>query len=266
MQKQTLRATSLCALILIFGACSGSATKSSTPPTNPTPAIVINAPVPVSPADGTSSVGWPTLTVTNSTRTGSTGAITYRFDISAASDFSSLLDTSGAIPEGGGQTSYTSTKTPLPADQATLYWRAVAIDSQNAIQSPPSATRSFQESNPPSKAAQIAQQQGRVLWSGPVPPGDPGHAKMGNGWDIRNLVSFDGVPFLSPELDELQIFDCMDRGMSPQQAIDWLHGHGYSTQAVWYADTGSGIGVIGFPHQYIAFTGGQWDMTTRVGA
>lgn len=268
MQMKLIRATSVSVLVLVLGACSGGVTKTSTPtsPTGPTTAvIVINAPVPASPSDGAAAVGWPTLTVNNATRSGPAGTLVYRFDLATGPDFANITVTS-SVPEGAGQTSFTPAVTPLPADQSVLYWRAVAIDPQNAVQSPPSTTQSFKENNPPSLAAQIATQQGRALWSGAIPPGDPGHATMGNGWGVATLVSFDGAVFLSPELDELQIFDCMDRGMSPQAAIDWLHGHGYSTQAVFYPDTGSGIPVIGFPHQYIAFVNGRWDMTLRAGA
>lgn len=264
MKTATIRATSVCALILLLGACSGSATKTATPttPTGPTtPSIVINAPTPAGPSDGTSSVGWPTLTVNNAVRTGAAGTITYRFDISTTSDFTNIIVTA-SVSEGAGQTSFTPNVTPLPADQTTLYWRAVAIDAQNAVQSPASATQSFKESNPPTKAAQIAAQQGVTLWSGVVPPGTPGQATMGNGWGVGNLVSFDGVKFLSPTLDELQVFDCMDRGMQPQQAIDWMHSHGYPTPAAWFPD----VAVIGFAHQYIALIGGRWDMVLRAGA
>src|SRR5262249_49572559 len=155
---------------------------------------------------------------------------------------------------------------PLPADQTTLYWRAVAIDSQSAVQSPASKTQTFKENNPPTKAAQIAQQQGRTLWSGAVPPGTPGHAVMGNGWDVGTRTSFDGVTFLSPDVDALQWFDCVDRGMAPQAALDWMRANGYSTQAVFYPDTGSGIPVVGFPHQYIALESGIWEMVLRAGA
>jgi hypothetical protein len=261
MQIQTLRLAGVCVLVFALGACSSSATKTSTPTAPTTPTIAINAPTPVSPADGTSAVGWPTFTVNNSTHTGPTGPLTYRFDVSTASDFSNIIATA-VVQEGSGQTSFTP-QVATPQDQATLYWRAVAIDSQNAVQSPPSATQSFKESNP-SKAAQIAAQQGITLWSGAAPSGTPGQAQMGNGWGVGQLVSFDGVAFLSPTLDELQIFDCMDRGMSAQQAIDFLHSHGYSTQAVSYPDVGGG--VIGFPHQYLAFEGGRWDMVLRAGA
>jgi len=264
MKTVTIRAIGVSALAFAFVACSGSVTKTSTPTAPTTPTISINAPVPASPSDGTAATGWPTLTVNNATHTGSVGTLTYRFDVSTTSDFSNIIAT-GSVVEGAGQTSYTPNVTPLPADQTTLYWRAVAIDSQSAIQSPPSATQSFKESNPPSKAAQIAASQGRTLWSGAVPPGDAGHAVMGDGWGVGNVVSFDGVAFLSPELEELQIFDCLDHGMQPQQAIDWLRAHGYSTQAASYI-VGAGIPVIGFPHHYIAFTNGRWDMTLRAGA
>jgi hypothetical protein len=264
MQKQTIRAASVCVLVFALG-CSGSATKTSTPTTPTAPTIAINAPMPASPSDGTSAVGWPTLTVNNATHTGPVGPISYRFDVSTASDFTNII-TTALVQEGSGQTSFTPQVLPLPADQATLYWRAVAIDSQNAVQSPPSTTQTFKENNPPTKAAQIAQQQGRTLWSGAVPPGTPGQARMGNGWEVVNRVSFDGVAFLSPELDELQWFDCVDRGMTPQGALDWMRSNGYATQALFYPDTGSGIPVVGFSHQYIALQGGIWELVTRVGA
>ena len=166
------------------------------------------------------------------------------------------------MAEGSGQTSFTPSVTPGPADQTTLYWRAVATDAVNQVTSPASTTESFKFSNPPTRAALIAQQQGVVLWPGAVPTGTPGKAVIGNGWDIGNLVSFDGTRFLSPTLDELQVFDCMDRGMQPQQAIDWMHGHGYGTPAAWFPD----ISVIGFAHQYLALISGRWDMVLRSGA
>ncbi|HEX4566240.1 MAG TPA: hypothetical protein VH138_06385 [Vicinamibacterales bacterium] len=264
MQKQTIRGTSVCTLVFALGACSGSATKTSTPTTPTAPAIVISAPVPVSPDNGGNVTGWPTLTVNNATRTGPAGVLTYRFDVSTASDFTNITVT-GSIVEGAGQTSFTP-NVPVPADQSTLYWRAIAIDAINAVQSPASATQSFKENNPLSKAAQIAAQQGRTLWPGAVPSGTPGQTTMGKGWDVGQLVSFDGASFLSPELDQLQWFDCVDRGMAPQAALDWMRSHGYSTQAVFYPDTGSGIPVVGYPHQYIAFEGGRWDMVLRSGA
>ena len=260
MKTATIRATGVCVLIIALGACSGSVTKTSTPTAPTTPSIVINAPTPVSPSDGTSAVGWPTLTVNNATHTGPVGALSYRFDVATSADFSNIIVTA-SVQEGSGQTSFTP-QVPLPADQTTLYWRAVAMDQQNAVQSPPSATQSFKENNPPTKAAQIAAQQGVVLWPGAVPPGSPGQATMGNGWGVGTLVSFDGVQFLSPTIDELQVFDCLDRGMAPQAAIDWMHSHGYPTPAAWFPE----VAVIGFAHQYLALISGHWDMVLRAGA
>jgi hypothetical protein len=263
MMKKNILSTSVCGLIFVLGGC-GSATQTSTPPpvtTTPTPTIVLNAPVPASPADGTASQGWPTLVVNNSVRTGPAGALVYRFDISTTSDFNNIVAT-GSVAEGSGQTSFTPNVSPLPADQTTFYWRAVAIDPLNQVSSPASATVSFTFSNPPTRAGLIAHQEGVVLWPGAVPPGTPGNANLGNGWNVATLVSFDGVQFLSPTLDELQVFDCMDRGMQPQQAIDWMHGHGYPTPAAWFPD----IAVIGFAHQYMALISGRWDMVLRSGA
>lgn len=262
MMKKTLCAAAVC-VAMLAAACSGGVTKTSTPttPTAPTaPSIVINAPVPASPSDGASSTGWPTLTVNNATRTGPAGALTYRFDISTTSDFTNIIVTA-SVAEGGGQTSFTPTLTP-PADQTVLYWRAVAIDPVNAVQSPASSTQSFKEVNPPTKAGQIAAQQGRTLWSGAVPPGNPGQITLGPGWGVGNLVSFDGIAFLSPELDQLQILDCLDRGMTPQQAIDFLHAHGYATAAVYYPE----VLAIGFSHQYMALVSGRWELVLRAGA
>jgi len=263
MMKKSILATSVCALFLAVGC--GGATQTSTPPpvTTPTPVtIVINAPVPASPADGTSSTGWPTLVVNNSTHTGPAGALVYRFDISTTSDFFNIV-ASGSVAEGSGQTSYTPPNvTPPPADLTTFYWRAVAIDPLNQVTSAASTTVSFKFSNPPTKAQQIAQQEGAVLWPGAVPPGAPGSAVMGNGWQIGNVVSWNGERFLSPTVEELQVFDCLDRGMQPQQAIDWIHSHGYSTQAAWAPD----VSVIAFHNQYMALISGRWDMVLRSGA
>jgi hypothetical protein len=257
MKTAIVRAPAGC--VLLLAAACGSTTGPA--PTPPTASIVINAPTPASPADGTVSTGWPTLTINNATRTGPAGTLTYRFDVSATSDFANIVVTA-SVAEGAGQTSFTPNVTPLPADHSTLFWRAVAIDAQHSIQSSASTTQSFRESNPSSQAARIAAQQGVTLWPGAIPPGTPGQATMGNGWNVANLVSYDGVAFVSPTIDELQVFDCMDRGMQPQAAIDWMHGHGYGTPAAWFPD----VAVIGFAHQYIALINGRWDMVLRAGA
>ena len=101
-----------------------------------------------------------------------------------------------------------------------------------------------------------------MLWPGAQPPGTNGQAVLGNGWNVENLVSYTGVGFLSPELQELRIFDLIDRGLDPQSAIDWMHANGYPTQAAYYP----AIGVIAFDYSYMAFISGQWALVKRLGA
>lgn len=98
------------------------------------PSVTLGAPVPVSPVTGTTADQKPTLIVSNVSRTGSVGALSYRFEIASSPAFSTIL-TSGTVPEGSGSTSFTST-VELPAE-TTFYWRAQAIDPAN------NATSSF---------------------------------------------------------------------------------------------------------------------------
>ena len=104
------------------------------------PAIVVNAPVPISPLTGAQTGVRPALRVTNATRTGPAGPITYRFEIAASSAFSPILVT-GTNVEGVNETGFVPTA-DLPAS-ATLFWRATAIDASNAISSAPTAAQSF---------------------------------------------------------------------------------------------------------------------------
>ena len=206
------------------------------------PAITINAPVPIAPLTGTQTSQRPALRVANVTRTGPAGAITYRFEIAAASTFSSLIAV-GTNTEGVNETGFVPT-TDLPVD-TTLFWRATAIDAASGVTSAPSQFQSFTTSRP-SAASIVAAQLGVVLWPGAQPPGSNGHATMGRDWNVEPLRSFDGVTFLNPPLDELQIFDLLDRGFDPQGAIDWMNGNGYRTQAAYYPS----VLVIGFAYEH----------------
>ncbi len=106
------------------------------------PQIVIQAPTPVSPANGGQSSGSsPTLTVQNASRTGPAGAIVYSFAISDSSSFGSILGSNTVAEGGDGQTSATISAR-LTAN-ATYYWRVQAIDSTNNISGPFSAVWSF---------------------------------------------------------------------------------------------------------------------------
>jgi len=222
------------------------------------PAIAINPPVPIAPLSGAVTTTRPTLRVVNATRTGPTGAISYRFEIAPTAAFSSLVVV-GTNSEGVNETGFV-TPSDLPVE-TTFFWRATAIDAANNVSSPPSAAQSFRTSRP-SAAAGIAAQLGVTLWPGAQPTGTNGNATLGHSWDVGYLTSFDGVVFLSPPLEELQIFDLLDRGYDPQRAIDWMNANGYPTRGVYYPAVLS----IGFPYQYMAYVNGAWDLVRRVGA
>lgn len=225
------------------------------------PAIKIGAPTPVAPLNGATSTGWPTFTVSDAAKSGPVGSVVYRFDIATGSDFTSIVLT-GTVSETPGQTSFTPPASQPAPPQTALFWRATAIDPVNVVAGVPSATQGFTYSAIPSQAALKAAQEGVVLWPGAQPPGTNGQAVLGNGWNVENLVSYTGVAFLSPELQELRTFDLIDRGLDPQSAIDWMHANGYPTQAAYYP----AIGVIGFDWEYMAFVTGQWALVRRSGS
>ena len=222
------------------------------------PAITINAPVPIAPLNNDQTASRPQLRVTNAVRQGPAGAITYKFEISTVSTFASIFMT-GTVPEGNNETGFIPTA-DLPST-GTLFWRATAIDAANSVTSAPSAVQSF-TANKPSQASIVAAQLGVVLWPGVQPPGAVGHATMGDDWNVEPLVSFTGVTFMNPPLEELQTFDLLDRGLSPADAVDWLHANGYPVAALWYPDPG----VIAFTWEYMALIDGRWSIIVRVGA
>jgi hypothetical protein len=225
------------------------------------PAVTIQVPIPIAPLSGAATSNRPTLVVANAARSGPAGPITYRFEVAGNSAFNPVALTA-IVNEGSGQTSYTLA-TDLAANQ-TYYWRVTALDATNGASSPASPAQSFTTSAN-TVQAQLALQLGVPLWPGVQPDGANGHAALGNNWQVQHLVSFSGVPFTSPPIDALQIFDLMDRGFAPQAAIDWLNSHGYSTAAVYYF---VGVDVIGFQWVYLSknYLNGQWDLVVRSGA
>jgi hypothetical protein len=68
--------------------------------------------------------------------------------------------------------------------------------------------------------------------------------------------------FVSPQIDQLQIFDLLDRGLDPQSAIDWMHANGYQTIAAYYP----AVSVIGFQYSYLALINSQWTVVIKAGA
>jgi hypothetical protein len=224
------------------------------------PQVALNAPTPVAPANGSTTAGWPTFRVNNSTVSGGTvGAVVYKFEVATSAAFTTIVLT-GQAPEASGQTSYTPPANQPAPPQTSLFWRATAIDQSSGAASPASTVQTFVY-GPPTQQAVLAAQEGLVLWPGQQPTGSNGHAVLGTNWQVRTITSFDGVTHVVPTLEELQIFDLLDRGFDPNGAIGWMTTHGYSTTAAWYP----GPAVIGFPFEYIALVNGQWEMVIRVG-
>ena len=268
-------------LVLIAAACGGGKTTTSTPttptptPTPTPPSITLSAPTAIGPLSGTTVTPRPTFRVSNTTKTGNAGAITYLFEASDSSAFSNIVF-SATNTEGVNDTGYVVDK-DLPV--GTLYWRATAKDATNNVSSSPSAVQTITV-RAWTQAETIANQLGVVLWPGTQPPGDPGHAAMGTpgffgvGWQPQTLIyPVTGQPFQSPDMEQLRYFDLWDRGMDPEKddCVGWMNSHGYGrsdgTNPQWYP--GPEKAVMGFKFVYIAARGtvtrnGTWDIVVRL--
>ncbi|MCU1382574.1 MAG: hypothetical protein JWL71_1271 [Acidobacteria bacterium] len=228
------------------------------------PAVTLAAPAPISPLTNAETNPRPALRVTNASRSGSTGAITYKFEIARDAGFGSIV-VSATTTEGVNETGYIPTS-DLPT-RSLLFWRASAIDAANALTSTPSTTQSFTPL-PFSQAETVAQQLGVVLWPGRVPPGSVGHATMGDNWQVQTLHYLPrNVFFQSPDAEMIRIFDLLDRGFDPDAAAAWMNGNGYPTAALWYPPPEKG--VIGLQYVYLAsrnkvFVNGTWEVVLRL--
>ena len=234
------------------------------------PEVIVQAPVPIGPLTGAQTPPRPVLRVRNAVRQGPAGAITYRFEIATTSAFTTIVAT-GTNVEGVNETGFTPASNL--AIGATFFWRAFAIDASNGVTSAPSAAQSFTTIQP-SAASQIASQLGIELWPGTQPPGNTGHATMGNdptrgvGWQIQTLHYLPtNVFFQSPDIEMLRFFDLFDRGFDPDSAIAWMNSNGYPTAAQWYPPPEKA--VLGLKYVYIAardkiVTNAIWDVVLRV--
>jgi hypothetical protein len=226
-------------------------------------AVTLGTPAAISPLTNAETTPRPTLRVTNASRTGPTGPITYKFDIARDLSFNAIV-LSGTNSEGVNETGFIVTS-DLPL-RVPLFWRATATDTANAV-STSSPVQSF-TALPPSQADTVAQQLGVVLWPGRVPPGSAGHATMGDNWQIQTLHYLPGnVFFQSPDVEMLRIFDLLDRGFDPDGAAGWMNSNGYPTAALWYPPPEKG--VIGLQYVYLAsrnkvFVNGTWEVVLRV--
>jgi hypothetical protein len=221
------------------------------------PTIVLSPPVAVSPLTGTLAASRPTFTVSNIVRLGPAGALVYTFEIASNPSFSPVA-VSGTVSEGAGQTSFAPATDLAPS--VTYYWRATAIDATNSLSSPPSTTQFF-TTMARTRQEDLAAQLGLPLWPGTQPSGGTGQAVMGDNWNVQTLYHAPSrTTFVSPTIEELRLFDLMDRGMDPEAAINWMHANGYPTSAAYY----SSIRVIGVPYEYMALSAsGRWDLVLR---
>jgi hypothetical protein len=104
------------------------------------PEVVLQVPVPASPASGSSVSGTVNLIVNNVQRSGPVTAITYRFDLSNSSAFSNMLASTTVAEQAGATTSFSPNAT---LGAGTYYWRVQAFDSASGVSSPVSPVSSF---------------------------------------------------------------------------------------------------------------------------
>jgi hypothetical protein len=226
-------------------------------------AVTLGTPTAISPLTNAETTPRPTLRVTNASRSGPTGAITYRFDIARDLSFNALV-LSGTNSEGVNETGFI-VNSDLPL-HVPLFWRATATDTANGV-STSSPVQNF-TALPYSQADTVAQQLGVPLWPGNVPPGSAGHATMGDNWQIQTMHYLPGnVFFQSPDIEMLRVFDLLDRGFDPDGAAGWMNSNGYPTAALWYPPPEKA--VIGLHYVYLAsrnkvFVNGIWDVVLRV--
>jgi hypothetical protein len=221
------------------------------------PAINVNAPVVISPLNNAVTAQRPALRVANAVRSGPTGAVTYTFEIANSAAFTTIV-ASETVAEGVNETGFIPAA-DLPMG-APMFWRATANDTSNATSSAASPAQSFTVIA--SQAGLIALQRGVVLWPGGQPPGIEGRATLGRGWEVKTIRDFLGQLVPSPTLDQLRVFDLLDRGMGPDSAIAWMNGNGYFTAALYYPSVLS----IGFQSHYMTYVFGTWELVIRSGA
>ena len=227
--------------------------------------VTLGTPTAAAPANGAFvTVAGSVFSSNNVAKSGPVGPITYKFDISTSPTFVTLA-TTGTVPEGSGLTSFTPTITFTAG--ITYYWRITANDAANGVAS---VSPTYNFSVITSVQALLAAEEGLALWPGVQPPGTNGHSSLGPGWDVANAVYVDGTPFVTPQIEALRVFDLIDRGMSPPDALAWMLANGYSTAGAVYYD--APLYVVGFHFEYMAGLNpingtpsatGQWNLVPR---
>jgi hypothetical protein len=184
------------------------------------PAVQIDPPTLLTPANGATTQGWPGFTVRNSTRSGPAGSVVYRFEVSTTNTFANILLTA-TVAEANTNTTYVPLSTTAAPPQNALFWRVTAVDQTNNVSSPVSAFSGFTFAAQ-TQQAQLAAQQGLALWPNAQPTGTTGNARMGPNWQLQTLRSFDGVTFVSPPIRSAADFRSARSRLRPELG-DRLH-------------------------------------------
>ncbi len=223
------------------------------------PVISFSTPVLIGPLNNAVTAQRPALRVFNAVRVNITGGgpLTYTFEIANNVAFSPNI-VSATVPEGVNETGFIPT-TDLPMG-SQLFWRATANDAANGTSSAATAIQGFTVIA--SQAGLIAQQRGVVLWPGVQPSGIEGRATLGGGWEVKTIRDFLGQQVPSPTIEQLRVFDLLDRGLDPDSAIAWMNANGYFTAALYYPSVLS----IGFQSHYMTYLSGAWALVVRAGA
>ncbi len=95
------------------------------------PPATISVPGVVAPANGAATGSLPHFVVNNSSASGTTGTISYNYQISRNTAFTDKVESGFATQQSGGQTAWDG-KAPLD-NGATYYWRVWASDSAGNI-------------------------------------------------------------------------------------------------------------------------------------
>ena len=109
---------------------------------NVVPPVVIDAPVAIAPS-GKITTNKPEFKVTNGAISGTSGVV-YRFEVSQAGDFSTMVAVVTAMPNGSGSTTMTLGELPY---KTTYYWRVKGSDGSK--ESPYSNTQAFTTADAP---------------------------------------------------------------------------------------------------------------------
>jgi hypothetical protein len=105
--------------------------------------VVLQTPVPISPAQNGVATGTAALTVRNVGRTGPAGPISYKFDVADSAAFSHIVFTTTVAEQGGAGGQTTAAVTAPLTNNATYFWRVQALDSTNFVTTAFSSALSF---------------------------------------------------------------------------------------------------------------------------